>query len=132
MAQKLQAGRAAKVGAGAVAAAALGAAAALYFYGKNGPRHRAQTRRIATRMYHDLKAEARKLKRLSKADYERALRAIAKKYQTLKRTDQKLYESLMGELKRHWKHVERAARAGKTTVAKRARRVARRAKRSVK
>ncbi len=108
MAKKL--GTGAKVGIGAgVAAAALGAAGAYFLASKNAKSHRAKARKLFEKAKADVTREAKKMKKISQADYERVVSGVMKGYAALKEERPEELMHVANELKAGWKSLGKKA-----------------------
>ncbi|MFH1246643.1 MAG: hypothetical protein V1489_02630 [Candidatus Liptonbacteria bacterium] len=96
------------IGAGLIAAAALGA---YYFYGKDGDKHRKNAKAWM------LKAKGEILERLEKAEdvsedtYNHIVAEVMRRYKAMKQVDPAELAALMADLKRYWKILSKGAKS---------------------
>lgn len=108
MAKKI--GTKAKVAIGAgVAAAALGAAGVYFAASKNAKGHRAKAKKLFDKAKVDVLREAKKLKKMSQADYERVVSTVMKGYAALKEERPEEMMHVANELKAGWKNLQKGA-----------------------
>jgi hypothetical protein len=101
----------AKIGIGAgVAAAALGAAGMYFVASKNAKGHRAKAKKLFDRAKVDVVREAKKLKKISQADYDRVVSTVMKGYAALKEERPEEMMHVANELKSGWKHFQKGVK----------------------
>lgn len=106
--------RAAEVGAGVLAAAALAAGAGYYFYGSDkAKQHRAAASKWAKGMKADVIKETKKLKKIDQKQVAKIVDRAAAAYASARSVNQKELKAAAAELKKHWRRLseEVAARA---------------------
>lgn len=130
--KKMSTGKKVGLGVGIVAAGALAAAAGYYLSGKDGAKNRKKVKTLAVKVYSDVTKEARKLKKVSKADYHKLVDAVTKKYGALRSIDKKELKAVAGDLKKHWKNIEAEARVKERALMASARRGKQAIKRRIK
>jgi hypothetical protein len=109
MAKKLSGKAKVAIGAGA-AAVALGAAGAFFMASKNAKGHRAKAKKLFDRAKVDVVREAKKLKKMSQADYERVVAGVMKTYAALKEERPEEMMHVANELKAGWKSLQKGAK----------------------
>ena len=123
------------VGAGILAATAGAAAAGYYFYGsKDAKQHRQKAAKWAQDMKGDVVRQAKKLKKLDRAQVARVVDEIAKTYEDVRGLDKKDLARAVRELKNNWRHLETelrgSGRRAGATVKKAAKKTARKARKT--
>lgn len=108
MAKKMTKKTKISIGAG-VAAVALGAAGAYFIASKSAKGHRAKAKKLFDRAKVDVIREAKKLKKMSQADYERVVGGVMKGYAALKEERPEEMMHVANELKAGWKHLQKGA-----------------------
>lgn len=93
------------VGLGLLAAAAV--AAGVYFYGKNGRRHRTQVAKLANKAKSEVVAKLKKAKKVNRSVYNKVVSSVMKRYSALKNMDKSEFSAIARDLKSHWKKIER-------------------------
>jgi hypothetical protein len=97
-----------KVAAGlGVAALAAGAAAAYYFSGPTGKKHRRDISSWTKKAKTEMVAKIKQMNHVSKAAYEQAAKEILAKYKQAKNIDPAELVALGRELKGHWDKISR-------------------------
>lgn len=111
----------AKAGLGLAAIAA--AAGAYYFYGsKHAPANRKQMKGWMIKAKGELVEKMEKMKDISQANYEAAVKQITDKYGKLKDIDPADLQAMATDLKKHWKNISSQIKPTvKKAVAKRTR-----------
>jgi hypothetical protein len=130
----------AKENAGTIAAIAGAAVAAVigtvYFYGKEGKKHRDELKSWSVKAKADVMAKIEKTKELGEEDYKKIVDTVLVKYKKLKDVKNKEIDALADDLKAGWKeissHVKKAGKAGTKTAKKTTKTTKKAAKKVVK
>ena len=92
---------------GAAAAVALGAVATAFLLSPAGKKAQKEARATAAGLYKRLQPKLRKLKKVTKADYEKAVRSGLREYARLKKLTLKEERALRREALGAWKKMKR-------------------------
>lgn len=105
-----------KVGAG-LALGASAVAAALFFSGKKGAKHRKQAKIWTVQAKNKVLAEIENLKTVNKEAYEAIVESVSKHYRTMKEVNKNEVTAMASELKKHWPVIKKRLQipAKKTT-----------------
>jgi len=94
------------IGVGTGLAAAL-AAGAYYLYGTNdGKKKRAQLRGWMLKMKGDVMDQMEKVKEMNEDVYHKVIDTVADKYKKVKNIDNAEIESMVKDMKKHWKNIK--------------------------
>lgn len=86
----------------------LGAVAAGYFlYGPKGTQNRKKIRAWTVKAKGEILSEFEKMKDVSEEAYTQAIEKVTARYSKLKDIDPEEIAVFVGELKRHWKNIQR-------------------------
>ncbi len=97
----------------------LGAVAAGYFlYGPKGAQNRKKVRAWTIKAKGEVLSEFEKMKDVTEASYAQAIEKVAARYSKLKDIDPAEVASLVGELKRHWKNIQKDLKPAPKKAAK--------------
>jgi len=96
------------LGIGAVLTAAAATLAGSYFvYGKDAKKNRKNIKSWALKAKAEVLEQLEKAKEISEPVYNQAIDKVSKKYSALKNIDKKDVETLVKELKTHWKEIKK-------------------------
>ncbi|OGD32619.1 hypothetical protein A3C91_02015 [Candidatus Azambacteria bacterium RIFCSPHIGHO2_02_FULL_52_12] len=99
---------AAKVGLGLAAAAAAATAAGAYFFtGKKGAANRKKAKAWAVKAKKEVVKGIHALKKVDQKAYHAVVHGVMKGYDAVKDIDKKEVAALAGELKSHWKNIQK-------------------------
>jgi hypothetical protein len=106
-AKKGMSGKAMGIGAGLVAAAAIGA----YFLGgKDGAKNRKAVKGWMLKAKGEVLEKLENLESVSQEAYDKAVKEVTARYQTMKQVDPKEFAALMVEMKKYWNMMKRGAK----------------------
>jgi len=94
-----------------IAALAATAAAAYYFSGTSGKKHRRQISAWAKKAKAEMVGEIKKMKVVSKSAYEKAAKEVMAKYKQAKNVKPEELAALGRELKGHWNKISKTVSA---------------------
>ena len=94
-----------KIGLG-LAAAAAAVAGAYYFYGKDGARHRRETRARVNRAKEEIARQMDKFGDVSYSTYNKLVGGVTKGYQALQKVDADDLAALTSELREYWNKIK--------------------------
>lgn len=97
-------------------ALAAAAAGAYYFFGKDGKKHQAQASKWVKQAKTDVLKEVKRLKRISRPMYDKAVSQVIAEYKKIKSVDKQDLEKLSKELKGYYTGI--AAKIKEATKAK--------------
>lgn len=110
MVKKMSKGAKIGIGAGVATAAALGAAGVYFVASKNAKGHRAKAKKLFDKAKVDVLREAKKVKKISQADFERVVSGVMKGYAALKEERPEEMMHVANELKAGWKELQKGAK----------------------
>jgi hypothetical protein len=106
------------------------AAAAYFFLGPKGKKHRHHAKVWAIKMKEEVVKKLEMAKEITEPIYQEIVDSVAKEYKRGKKASQPEIEVLAQDLKKHWKSISKLALAAKQEVINEASRVAKKAKRT--
>ncbi len=109
----------AEIGLGAVAMAAA-TAGAVFFYGKDGAKHRKKIKGWAMKMRGEVVERLENIKEWNEEMYQKSIDEVASSYRSLKNVDTAEIDNVVKELKSHWRNIKRELTPAKKTSAKKA------------
>lgn len=102
--------RAVEIGAGAVTAAAIAAAAGMYFFsGENGKKNKAKAKAWIEKARKEIVKNAKTAKHLGKEEYQRLVEKAIKHYGAIERMTPGEIAAAARELKGEWDHIVKKA-----------------------
>jgi len=104
------------VGIGATVAA-LGAAAYVLF-GPDGKKNKKAIRGWAVKMKGEIIEKFEEAKEISEPTYHKIIDTVSSKYSKIKNIDPKELESLVNDIKKHWKTMMKDTKSKKKTISK--------------
>lgn len=113
---------------GIIGASAAALAATYFFLGPKGKQHQKQTKAWATKMKSNVLKKLKDARNVSEPIYHQIIDSVAVEYKKGKRIDGKEINSLVHDLKKHWKAISSAAKVTKRDVVKDAKKVVKKAK----
>ncbi len=108
-------GKAMGIGAGLVAAAAIGA---YFLAGKDGAKNRKAVKGWMLKAKGEVLEKLENLESVSQEAYEKAVQEVTARYQNMKQVDPQDFAALMMEMKKYWNMMKRGAK--KATGSKKA------------
>lgn len=113
---KISVGKKVAIGAGVVAASAL----AYEFLGPKGKKNRKAVKSWAVNLEKEMAKKFENAKDKSLPAYHKILTEVKGKYENLKNVDKKELDSVVADLRKHWKNLsgKKPAKKSKTTIKK--------------
>lgn len=90
---------------------ALAAAGLLFFYGKRGAENRKRAKGWALKARKEVLAQLKRLPKIDRRAYNKAIDQVARRYRTLKNVGGKELAQTVRELKSHWSVIRREMKA---------------------
>lgn len=106
------------------------AAAAYFFYGPKGQKHRRQAKAWAIKMKGEVVEKLEAAREITEPVYREIIDTVAREYKQSKKAGRAEIDELADDLKKHWKSISKMAIAAKQEVAKDASHVAQTARKS--
>lgn len=112
--KKSNTGKVVAIAGATLAAAALG----VYFYGKDGKKHRKKFKSWMLRAKADVLDKVEGLKDVTKEKYNEVVESVVAKYAKMKRVSKKDADALKKKLKSHWNEIHRQSQSAKKRASK--------------
>jgi hypothetical protein len=96
---------------GVIGASLAGLAAAYFFLGPKGKKHRKQTKAWAIKMKGDVVEKLENVRTVSEPVYNKIVDSVATEYKKRKMAGNKEIDSLARDIRKHWKTMSTIARA---------------------
>jgi len=108
---------------GILGATVAAGAAAYFFLGPKGAKHKKQAKAWAIKMKGDVVEKLEKVSEVSEPVYHEIINSVASEYEKGKRASQSEIAELAADLKKHWKTLSHSAKSLKKDAVKTAKRV---------
>ena len=115
-----------------IGASLAGLAAAYFFLGPKGKKHREHAKVWAIKMKKEVVEKLKKAREITEPIYRNIIDEIAKEYEKGKKASQPEIQALASDLKKHWKSISKLAIATKQEVINETSRVAKEAKKPIR